>query len=73
MPQMSKKDVICLLARRAVIALCAATLLLANFDTGTRAQNENRTAPPSGEAGEVDRKRLEVVEELSESLANDML
>jgi len=73
MPQMSKKDVICLLARRAVIALCVATLLLANFDTGTRAQNENRTAPPSGEAGEVDRKRLEVVEELSESLANDML
>ncbi|HLM57100.1 MAG TPA: hypothetical protein VK422_13375, partial [Pyrinomonadaceae bacterium] len=56
-------------ARKAAARLCALALLLSSFGAAPRLFAQNPQAP----AAQVDRSRLEVVEELSEALANDLL
>jgi hypothetical protein len=49
-------------------------LLLSNVGApGVAAQTTTNAAPPSAPPAQVDRPRLEVIEDLSESLANDLL
>ena len=62
-------------ARRTIYAFCLALTLAAIFIRGhhSRAQTPAAAAPGQKASQSVDRARLEVIEDLSESLANDLL
>ncbi|MCA1635453.1 MAG: hypothetical protein LC802_17625, partial [Acidobacteria bacterium] len=61
------------LMRATLAVACALTLFLLPLAFSTRAVAQGQTPAPPGPEGKVDRTRLEVIEELSESLANDLL
>ena len=61
------------LSRRKIFAFCALMLLSAANSLYFGVKAQEAASPSAGKTQAVDRNRLEMVEELSESLANDIL